>query len=82
MMSELHQRQQPLVIFDNADFERIKAMPKDAAEILRAANASATYLDLSFELGIPLGTVKSRLHRARQRLEKLRAADRQKETTP
>lgn len=81
-MGELHQRQQPLVIFDNSDLERVKSMPKDAAAILRAANASATYLDLSFELGIPLGTVKSRLHRARRRLEVLRAADLQKATTP
>lgn len=82
MMGELRERQQPLVIFDNADLAHIKAMPKDAAEILRAANASATYLDLSFELGIPLGTVKSRLHRARKRLEKLRTADHQKDTMP
>lgn len=66
-----------LVELDESDVPHVSAMPKDAAAILIAASLSSSYLDLSFELGVPVGTVKSRLHRARSRLQRMRDAEAQ-----
>lgn len=68
-------RPRPLVVVLDTDIPHIGTMSSDAAAILSAASLAATYLDLSFELGVPVGTVKSRLHRARQKLAALREAE-------
>lgn len=65
----------PLVDIIEGDIQIIGTMSGDHAAILSAASLTTSYLDLSFELGIPLGTVKSRLHRARRKLAELRASE-------
>jgi DNA-directed RNA polymerase specialized sigma24 family protein len=55
-------------------------LSKDHFQILMEARASGNYDDMSAVLGLPKGTVKSRLHRARAALAAAIEADNEKET--
>jgi DNA-directed RNA polymerase specialized sigma24 family protein len=62
-------------------FLRFKLQPGDESllELMPARqrdliNASGSYQELAQRFGMPIGTVRSRLHRARAALEKLRDA--------
>lgn len=47
------------------------SLSKDHREILIAGDAHATYEEIASSLGLPVGTVKSRLNRARKALDKI-----------
>jgi DNA-directed RNA polymerase specialized sigma24 family protein len=60
--------------FYRSEFDsRYRELLPDLSEAHRALLlANGSYRDLAEQFGIPLGTVRSRLHRARARLELLR----------
>ena len=55
------------------DVEHVGKLPKHSVNILAAFESFGNYEDVSNSLGIPLGTVKSRLHRARAKVLASRA---------
>jgi DNA-directed RNA polymerase specialized sigma24 family protein len=77
--SELHQtprpsepkRQQKFLRFEIQERDR-KLLSSLSEEHRSLLLASGSYNDMAAQFGIPLGTVRSRLHRARATLELLR----------
>lgn len=49
------------------------------AEIIQRSGAELSYADIAYALGIPVGTVRSRLNRARRRMRELLGLDGQEE---
>ena len=70
----------PAFELTEADVPLVATLPFDAQQILATADSTGgNYSVMSAELGICIGTVKSRLNRARRRLIALREASTRKE---
>ncbi|MBB5051151.1 DNA-directed RNA polymerase specialized sigma24 family protein [Afipia massiliensis] len=52
----------------------LEQLPRNAQDILSLACLGLNYLSIAATLSVPLGTVRSRLHRARARVAAMRAA--------
>lgn len=59
-------------IFES-DISLLMMMQRHHVTLLRRADDGESYAEMAMACGIPLGTVKSRLNRAREKLTALRA---------
>jgi RNA polymerase sigma-70 factor (ECF subfamily) len=59
--------------FQPSDAPHIARLSKRHAECLALSRGGASYEAMAISLGIPVGTVKSRVHRARAKIVRLRA---------
>ena len=59
-------------ILTNDDAPIIAAMPAAQAQVLAISNTGKSMVEIADIMGVPLGTVKSRLHRARARIDAAR----------
>jgi DNA-directed RNA polymerase specialized sigma24 family protein len=64
----------PFILLDSDEPHLAKLDPK-FVEPLRLAHAGNGYYWISGQLSVPLGTVKSRINRARERIIKMREAE-------
>lgn len=55
-----------------ATAEELQLLPKYAREVLEHLNAGKKYAEISDAIGRPLGTVRSRINRARARVAAIR----------
>lgn len=61
-----------------ATAEELQLLPKQAREVLQHLNDGKRYADIADVIGRPLGTVRSRVHRARARVAAIREATKAK----
>jgi DNA-directed RNA polymerase specialized sigma24 family protein len=66
--------QQPFKLLPT-DTEHVGQLPKHFASVLSAFETYGRYDTVASVVGLPLGTVKSRLHRARARIVALRGKE-------
>lgn len=55
------------------DVDHLTKMSWDYVTLLKRADEGAPYAEMAVAIGAPIGTVKSRLHRARAMLARLRS---------
>lgn len=67
-----------------SDWVYVERLPQSHKQLLEAYHGehSPSYIDLAQAYSIPIGTVKSRLNRARQKIVKWRAASLAQQTAP
>ena len=62
--------------------EAIRSLPPEQRAVLRLWDEGHPYEDIAELTGVPVGTVRSRISRARQRLRELTTAERADRETP
>lgn len=75
MLDELDKVRPLRLVVDNITPEELERLPKDQRAVLECFLAGNAYQKIAVDLDIPLGTVRSRLNRARSKIIVRRAKD-------